>query len=634
MPISEDQVSDATSAEAQDFVRELGDYRLEEKIGVGAMAIVWRARRKGVEGFEKTVALKTILPHFSDNPIFVERFIDEAKLAAQLSHNNITQIYDLGKAGDEFFIAMEYVDGRDLRTILDAGRIQDRPLPVGLALLIASRITMALDYAHRKRDAKNRSLELVHRDVSPRNILISIEGEIKLCDFGIAKAVTKASTTQIGELKGKLMYMSPEQAWGKPADARSDIFAAGAVLYEILAGEPLFSGDTEIAILEAARRCQVETRLARSGIPAPAQDVLRQALARNPEDRFQTAGELQLEIDRLHHSITEGPGQRELATYLDRLFEGSKKAETLQVPAEAGSASPEPASTPQADAEPPVPASQLDQKTVPVAPGATTHEVEEAKKEEGEEEKDSSARRRRILAVVGVTLALLLLSAWLLLARVGGAGPIDTSEPSASEIDLFGDLPTPTPRPDQAMPATQERIVEEETSSSEPEARDRLRTRGTSRLSEPQNMLLGDDEDLPEDVRRQLEEELRRIQELLAASSTERPQGSDQAAPPSGASSHATAPTEQTETGPADDRSPSATAPASSTSSVGSRQDVPSPPPPDPEASADPSGLISYLTDSNEPSDMVSGGRGHTKTTTIAAIRVKMWSPTVSHLEL
>ncbi|MEE8138474.1 MAG: protein kinase, partial [Thermoanaerobaculia bacterium] len=227
-------------ADGQEFVRELGDYGLEEKIGVGAMADVWKARRKGVEGFEKTVALKTILPHFLDNPDFVERFIDEAKLAAQLNHNNITQIYDLGKAGGEFFIAMEFIDGKDLRTILDTGRRRGKPLPVGFALLIASRISMALDYAHRKRGADNRPLHLVHRDVSPRNILISFEGEIKLCDFGIAKALTKASTKQIGELKGKLMYMSPEQARGKPADSRSDIFSAGAVLYEMLAGEPLF----------------------------------------------------------------------------------------------------------------------------------------------------------------------------------------------------------------------------------------------------------------------------------------------------------------------------------------------------------------------------------------------------------
>ena len=155
-------------------------------------------------------------------------FIDEAKLAAQLNHSNITHIYDLGKIDDDYFIAMEYVEGKNLRQILNKTRKKQQPVPVGVALFVASQIADALDYAHRSKDFDDAELGLVHRDVSPQNVLISFEGDIKLCDFGIAKAVSKISTTQMGALKGKLQYMSPEQAWGKSIDHRSDLFSLGS----------------------------------------------------------------------------------------------------------------------------------------------------------------------------------------------------------------------------------------------------------------------------------------------------------------------------------------------------------------------------------------------------------------------
>ena len=222
-----------------------GQYEILEKIASGGMAELYKAKRTGVEGFQKIVAIKKILPHLADDEEFVTMFADEAKLAAQLNHPNIIHIYDLGKiqAGG-YFIAMEYVDGRDLR-----GRSSSRrhatlgvPLPVPLAVYIASKVASALDYAHRRRDAEGHELNIVHRDVSPQNILISYEGDIKLCDFGIAKAASKASKTQSGALKGKIQYMSPEQAWGKPIDRRSDLFSLGVVLHELLTGERLFRG--------------------------------------------------------------------------------------------------------------------------------------------------------------------------------------------------------------------------------------------------------------------------------------------------------------------------------------------------------------------------------------------------------
>jgi serine/threonine protein kinase len=220
-----------------------GQYELLERIASGGMAELFRARRSGVEGFQKIVAIKKILPHIAGNDEFITMFADEAKLAAQLNHPNIVHIFDLGKIeSGGYFIAMEFVEGRDLRAILKSAREIGQPLPVPLSIYIACKIAAALDYAHRRRESDGRELKIVHRDVSPQNILISYEGDIKLCDFGIAKAASKASQTESGALKGKVRYMSPEQAWGKPIDRRSDLFSLGAVLFEMLTEQPLFRG--------------------------------------------------------------------------------------------------------------------------------------------------------------------------------------------------------------------------------------------------------------------------------------------------------------------------------------------------------------------------------------------------------
>src|SRR5258707_11600051 len=229
-----------------------------EKLATGGLGEVWKARMRGVKGFQKIVVIKKILPHLSDNQDFIEMFVDEAKLAAQLNHNNIIHIYDLGKIQSSYYIAMEYIDGDDLKNILKTAQERDQPLSIEIALFAASKIAAALDYAHRKHDFEGKEMGLVHRDVSPQNVLISQEGDIKLCDFGIAKAASKASHTQAGALKGKLQYMSPEQAWGRAIDRRSDIFALGAVLFEMLTNRKLFTGENEMSILEQVREAKVE----------------------------------------------------------------------------------------------------------------------------------------------------------------------------------------------------------------------------------------------------------------------------------------------------------------------------------------------------------------------------------------
>src|SRR4051794_29177286 len=297
-----------------------GQYVLLEKIATGGMAEVWKARMRGVEGFQKIVAIKKILPHLSDNQDFIEMFVDEAKLAAQLNHNNIIHIYDLGKIQSSYYIAMEYIDGYDLKNILKKAQERDQPLSVEIALFVASKIAAALDYAHRKRDFEEREMGLVHRDVSPQNVLVSQEGDIKLCDFGIAKAASKASHTQAGALKGKLQYMSPEQAWGRSIDRRSDIFALATVLSEMLTNRKLFSGDNELPILERVREARVQPPSLYNDEGTPDIDkIVIKALQKEPANCSQTAGEMARDLEAILYSFKPTPTSADLAIYMHRL---------------------------------------------------------------------------------------------------------------------------------------------------------------------------------------------------------------------------------------------------------------------------------------------------------------------------
>jgi serine/threonine protein kinase len=324
----------ADISEAMEGGERFGQYTLLDKIAAGGMAEVWKARMRGVEGFQKTVAIKKILPHMTDNSEFVGMFIDEAKLAAQLSHPNIVHIYDLGKIGRDYYIAMEYVEGKDLRSLMNAGRRKGVRMPLALALFIAARLASALDYAHRKRDFDEREMGLVHRDVSPQNVLLSLEGDVKLCDFGIAKAVSKAGQTQMGALKGKLQYMSPEQAWGRPIDARSDLFSLGAVLYEMLTGERLFTGDTEIGVLESVRQGQIRsTRQSDPSIPVEVDEIVARALAYDPQSRFASAGEMKQRIESVLHTLGLAPDPTDLAAWVHRVLEEEPSSGDWSVPA-------------------------------------------------------------------------------------------------------------------------------------------------------------------------------------------------------------------------------------------------------------------------------------------------------------
>jgi len=299
-----------------------GKYVLLNRVAVGGMAEIFLARQEGLEGFEKTICIKRIRPHLSNQPNFVRMFLNEAKLAAQLTHPNIVQIYDLGRINESYFIAMEYVSGRDMSRILPKAEKQGIPFPMIYALKIASNALEGLYYAHTKTDAYGNQLNVVHRDITPENILVSYDGTVKIVDFGIAKATTQLEQTRAGEIKGKLSYMSPEQAMGKPLDHRSDIFAIGAVLYEWITGVKLFTGENEMAILKSIIDGKIyPASYFKEDVPEAVERILMKALAKDRDERYQTAWDMQFDIDTFLAGSEFTPSNIHLSNFMKQLFE-------------------------------------------------------------------------------------------------------------------------------------------------------------------------------------------------------------------------------------------------------------------------------------------------------------------------
>lgn len=285
--------------------RQFGPYRLVRQIAVGGMAEIHLAKTKGIAGFEKYVALKMIHPNFAEDEAFIQMLVDEAKIAVQLAHGNIAQTFDLGRVGDTYYITMEYVDGADLYKILRKGSEMDLEMPLDCCAFIAKEIASALDHAHRKKDHIGKPLGIVHRDVSPQNVLVSYSGEVKLVDFGIAKATMKARQTAVGVIKGKYYYMSPEQAWGDPIDFRSDIFSAGIVLYEMITGQMLYLEEDLHRLLDMARKADIAppSKL-RKGIPPQLEKIVMHALQKVPGERYQSAGDFASDLERFLHAYS------------------------------------------------------------------------------------------------------------------------------------------------------------------------------------------------------------------------------------------------------------------------------------------------------------------------------------------
>nr|WP_277989523.1 serine/threonine protein kinase [Corallococcus sp. NCSPR001] len=268
------------------------------KLATGGMGAVYLARQKGPVGFQKLLVVKRLLPHLSEDDEFLQMFLDEARIAALLNHPNIAQIYEMGDVDGQYYIAMEYVHGEPLGSLVPRASAHPGGFPLGLRCRIIAEAAAGLDAAHNARSPSGRKLSLIHRDVSPQNVLVGFNGGVKLIDFGVAKAQGKLSQTVVGTIKGKHAYMSPEQARGEPLDARSDVFGLGTVFYELLTGGRLFKRETEMATLKAVVGHKiVPPSEAVPGIPKSLDPIVFKALARKRDDRFSTAGELQLALE-------------------------------------------------------------------------------------------------------------------------------------------------------------------------------------------------------------------------------------------------------------------------------------------------------------------------------------------------
>ncbi|MBM4291084.1 MAG: serine/threonine protein kinase, partial [Deltaproteobacteria bacterium] len=235
-----------------------GPYQLIERIAAGGMAEIFKARTLGQYGFEKTLAIKRLHPRYTQHPEFVEMLKQEAKIAVGLSHPNIVQIFDLGRVQEHFFIAMEYIHGRDLNQTFNRLNTRRERWPLEAALYVLSQVCAGLDHAHRQRGPDGQLLRLIHRDVTPQNVMVSTEGDVKLVDFGIAKVLNSTHETEAGIIKGKFCFMSPEQAHGARLDHRTDIFSAGIVLYELLAGRPLYDDSDDQRLLTRVRSARFQ----------------------------------------------------------------------------------------------------------------------------------------------------------------------------------------------------------------------------------------------------------------------------------------------------------------------------------------------------------------------------------------
>jgi serine/threonine protein kinase len=299
----------------------LGRYTLQRKLASGGMAEIWLASLQGPEGFRSQVVVKTILPHLASRPEFVKMFLHEARLAAKLRHPNITQIFELGEHRGTYFLAMEYVPGVDLRRLLREAATQRRPLPLPLAIRILIEVAQALAYAHAARDERGEPMHIVHRDVSPENILVTYEGGVKLVDFGIARAENDGGLTRTGVLKGKYPYLSPERVDGQPFDGRADLFALGVIAFELLTGQRLFRRETDVATLRAVTECAVPVPTSVvPQLPRELDAIVLRALARNPDERYPDGAAFAQAFEQFlldSHTAATAP---QLAAYLRQLF--------------------------------------------------------------------------------------------------------------------------------------------------------------------------------------------------------------------------------------------------------------------------------------------------------------------------
>ena len=305
---------------AMEGMTRIGPYLLTRKIAQGGMAELYLADYLREDGFRKTVAIKKVLPHLADNRDFIGMFIREARLAALLQHPNVVQIADFGKIQNAYFIAMEYVDGKNLAEIMG---FLKKGLPVDMAVFLILKISNGLQYSHSRKDDKTgKPLNIIHRDISPQNILISLIGEVKLSDFGISKATSEPSLTQAGVIKGKLSYLSPEQAMGQEVNHQIDIYALGLVFYEILSGSRLYRFANDIEAIRTIPQMTIPPIITkRPDIPQGLNDIVMKCLEKSTVKRYQTAQELHDDLMKLKNHLGITYDASDLALFMRANFE-------------------------------------------------------------------------------------------------------------------------------------------------------------------------------------------------------------------------------------------------------------------------------------------------------------------------
>lgn len=306
---------------SQNFER-FGKYILLEKLASGGMAEVYLSKSNGAEGVNKFVAIKRILPQYSENPEFVEMFKEEAKIAVNLTHSNIVSIFDFGVERNQFYLVMDYLEGKNLRQITTELKKQNKALTIEQIVYILKEAAAGLDHAHRGVDSSTgKPLNVIHRDVSPQNLMISYDGEVKVIDFGIAKAETQIEATKAGTLKGKYGYMSPEQADGQSIDSSTDIFSLGIVLWELLANDRLFTASSEAAILRKIRECQIPPiKKLNPSVPAELEKIVHKALAKDKSLRYQTTASFHRDLNRFLNTAYPEFSPHDFAVFMKETF--------------------------------------------------------------------------------------------------------------------------------------------------------------------------------------------------------------------------------------------------------------------------------------------------------------------------
>ncbi len=449
----------------------LGRYEILSLLSVGGMAEIYLARAEGIAGFEKRVVLKRMLPHFSGQPSYVEMFLAEARLAATLDHPNIVQVHDIGESTGDYYYAMEYVAGVDLRDIVQTERRIGQLVPIPMVTAIGRGLCAGLDHAHTRCGADGKLLGVVHRDVSLSNVMVSYDGAVKVMDFGVAKVAAHNTQTRAGLLKGKIGYMSPEQCRGGALDRRSDVFAIGIALWELLCGKRLFSGDGEFLILQRIVEGVVTPPSeVRPDVPAMLESIILRALRRDPGDRYQTAREMQRALETFSREERLAISDIELGEYMSELFPPEGRQSTASFELGVGSASSDDDDDLSVDVE-------IMEGAEAACPAVAVSQNVIVLQQDTIDLRALWRRRpRRVVALAGVVLSMALLLLWIAGGRSKPAaiGSTVAAAPVALPTQAPGAVPTPpdTPARPAAAPAAAAILEPSMAQPREPQPRD------------------------------------------------------------------------------------------------------------------------------------------------------------------